>query len=142
VRKRLILIGVILLVVGLIIGGATFLYRVIQIGDTAERQTMSITYLASATTEFIQTYHDWPRSWDDLAKARAQVGAVAIPRDQDWVTKHVHIDFKADLRQIAGQTPSTFTGFGPTDEAYYDYSGWYAQIINVAKDAQTATQPK
>lgn len=141
VGKRPILFGVVTLSVGLMIAAATFVYRVIQMGHTAERQTMSITYLTTATTDYIQTYHDWPQSWEDLAKARAQVGFVAIPRDREWVKKYVFVDFKANLRQIAGQTPSTFTGFGPTGEAYYDYPRWYANVIDAAKEAQTTNKP-
>ena len=125
----------------LVVSGGAFVIEVMRKGDTAERQTISMTYLSFATTEFIHTKHDWPTSWEELAKVQPKVGMVEIPRDLDWVEKVVDVDFHARISDIARQQPDTFTGFKPRHESYYNYNSRYATVIDAAKEAEATAKP-
>jgi hypothetical protein len=131
------------IVIGVLLTGvARSLWNVFQIASTAERQTMSITYLTVATEAFIQTHRDWPRSWEDLKSVKPSVGQVAIPRDLDWVEKQVVVDFSMKLHEIAAQSPEKFSGFGPRENPYYNYPNWYSRVIEAARRITAETKPK
>ena len=121
-------------VVGVVLVGAGYIVvQAIRVGDDAERQTMAMQYLRMACVEYIRVRHGWPRSWEDLASVEPGFGHVEIPRDLEWVGPRVRMNFGAKLEEIARETPQTFSGFGPSAKAYYDYKVAYEDVIEAAK---------
>ena len=127
---------------GVIAVAGWFLHRVFVIGDTAERQTLSMDYLGFAVVEYLDAKGNWPGSWEELAAVRPSFQLVSIPGDVEWVEQRVDIDFHANVHEIARQTPQTFTGFKPRGKAFYDYTTLYKAVIEASKRVETrpATQ--
>jgi hypothetical protein len=95
---RIVWIAAVVVVLG---ATAAFVWDVVRIGDTAERESMAMGYLDAACCDFIAAHHDWPRSWDELEKTTPSVGHVTLPRDLPWVEQLVFVDFQANLKDIA-----------------------------------------
>jgi len=78
----------------------------------AEENLQAFLQAHRATLEYIeQNDGKWPRSWDVLQGVRPD-------SDYQWIAEHVTFDFNADPKEIASQTPNTFTAIVPDDPCY------------------------
>jgi hypothetical protein len=79
----------------------------------AEENLQAFFNAHQATLDYIQQNDGkWPKSWEDLRAVRPE-------SDFEWVAEHVSFDFSADPKQIATQTPNTFTAIVPDKPCYF-----------------------
>jgi hypothetical protein len=92
----------------------------------AENNLQALFQVHQATGEYIeQSNGQWPRSWNDLRALRPDT-------DFDWVAERVKIDFNANPRRIAGQTPGEFTAIVP-DQPCFVYDDQVQSLIDTLK---------
>ncbi|MEK6237152.1 MAG: hypothetical protein N2C14_20785, partial [Planctomycetales bacterium] len=71
--------------------------------------------------------HDgaWPRSWDDLRKVGPEF-------DYEGLSRNVSVDFDADPRVLASQTPASFKAVQPK-EPCFEHDHHLLQLIDLLK---------
>jgi hypothetical protein len=127
--SRRLIVGIcaaLVLAIAVVVGMAIIAVRTSLI---AENNLQAFFQVHQATVEYIeQSNGQWPRSWNDLRALRPDT-------DFDWVAERVKVDFNADPKRIAGQTPEEFTAIVP-DQPIFVYDDMVQTLIDVLKKYQ------
>ena len=135
------IVGTVLLAV---VGGVICAYLAISSSLHAEKTLHAVNFVTVVVDRFVQQYHRWPKSWDELRRVQATgVGSMySWPADADAVRQFVTIDFNADMGVIASQTVDDFDAITPIGSyyPYKDYGHVQSLIETVKRRASSAAR--
>jgi hypothetical protein len=122
------------------VGGGVCVYR----GVSASVHAEYVLHAALLTLELLDEYvaqHDgeWPRTWADLEQLPPKQNMFEWPTDSREVQKYVTVDFAADPKRLAQQTPAEFDAVRPIGPYYPFEDRWQMKaLIKTIREHQPA----
>jgi hypothetical protein len=141
--RRFGLRAILVVLVVVVAGGAWLTYKAVNTALHAEMALHATNEVCDLVKRYVQQ-HDgaWPRSWHDLEQVNCPPGTYNVfpwPEKSPELQQFVAINFAADPKQLATQSPADFEAIKPIGPHYpYKQDGFVESLLESLRSSRKA----